>query len=323
MATGSLAGGVLVVAITLCGACFQTPAPGLPCGPDIACPPGESCVAGTCQVEAGAADARPAGGIDAPPGPDGDLDGIPDHLDLCPSVADPGQFDEDLDQLGDACDLCPFRAVGAGGDVDADGDGVGDACDPGPEQHEWVYFTGFGVDDGQWTHSGGNWEVGGGSLTQSRSQTDLASARLPASMFTAPGVTLTVGGRVTEVGGTGRYLWLSVGEQGVGVDQTYLTCTHNTPTTGASIVAIEQFVMGDYNVVTSVPAAPLVSGGFELVAQSEPGGAKGVVRCTIGLSTGERLSLSLVAPQPTTGARGVYVEDLAVALDWAAVIALR
>jgi hypothetical protein len=233
------------------------------------------------------------------------------------------QFDEDLDQLGDACDLCPFRAVGAGGDVDADGDGVGDACDPGPEQHEWVYFTGFGVDDGQWTHSGGNWEVGGGSLTQSRSQTDLASARLPASMFTAPGVTLTVGGRVTEVGGIGRYLWLSVGEQGVGVDQTYLTCTHNTPTTGASIVAIEQFVMGDYNVVTSVPAAPLVSGGFELVAQSEPGGAKGVVRCTIGLSTGERLSLSLVAPQPTTGARGVYVEDLAVALDWAAVIALR
>jgi cysteine-rich repeat protein len=42
--------------------------------------------------------------------PDDDGDGIPDGLDNCPGVANPGQEDADHDGIGDACDRCPNRA---------------------------------------------------------------------------------------------------------------------------------------------------------------------------------------------------------------------
>jgi cysteine-rich repeat protein len=59
--------------------------------------------------------------------PDADDDGIPDGLDNCPDVPNPGQEDADGDGLGDACD--PDPDCNAPVPADADGDGVDDVCD--------------------------------------------------------------------------------------------------------------------------------------------------------------------------------------------------
>ncbi|MCB9689478.1 MAG: thrombospondin type 3 repeat-containing protein, partial [Alphaproteobacteria bacterium] len=50
---------------------------------------------------------------------DADGDGWCDHLDVCPSVADPDQADGDGDRVGDACDQC--RGNDRRGDTDGDG----------------------------------------------------------------------------------------------------------------------------------------------------------------------------------------------------------
>jgi hypothetical protein len=76
-----------------------------------------------------------------PPAPDADLDGVPDDIDNCPTVANPGQENNDGDALGDACDPdddndgindgadnCPL--VANSGQENADADALGDACDP-------------------------------------------------------------------------------------------------------------------------------------------------------------------------------------------------
>jgi len=57
-----------------------------------------------------------------------DGDGLLNHLDNCPLVANPDQEDEDLDEVGDSCDNC-IDITNADQD-DADGDGSGDLCDP-------------------------------------------------------------------------------------------------------------------------------------------------------------------------------------------------
>jgi len=61
---------------------------------------------------------------------DNDADGIPDHCDNCPGIANPGQEDSDNDGIGNACDNCP--AVANTDQIDTDGDGLGDLCDPCP-----------------------------------------------------------------------------------------------------------------------------------------------------------------------------------------------
>jgi cysteine-rich repeat protein len=68
---------------------------------------------------------------------DGDHDGVPDDMDLCPDVAletDPAyttESDADGDGRGDACDNCPGDANAD--QLDSDGDGIGDVCDPLPD----------------------------------------------------------------------------------------------------------------------------------------------------------------------------------------------
>lgn len=87
-----------------------------------------SLVAGCGRIGFDAA-AGPAAADALPPDQDLDLDGVPNALDDCPTVANTDQHDEDHDARGDACDGCPHLADDA---ADADGDGVGDACDPSP-----------------------------------------------------------------------------------------------------------------------------------------------------------------------------------------------
>ena len=72
------------------GACVETVGGKLHsvCLTDEDCPPGSTC--------------EPLAIV--PASPDTDADGVPDHLDVCPRDADPGQGDGDGDGTGDACD---------------------------------------------------------------------------------------------------------------------------------------------------------------------------------------------------------------------------
>lgn len=105
------------------------------------------------------------------PGPDVDLDGIPDAIDNCLHVANADQLDTDLDHLGDACDgdadsdgmkdswelsygLDPTNPDDAIADADQDGLANGeeyqDGTDPqiaNPEPESWPT---------SWTQAGGN-----------------------------------------------------------------------------------------------------------------------------------------------------------------------
>ncbi|MCP4290119.1 MAG: DUF11 domain-containing protein, partial [Gammaproteobacteria bacterium] len=71
---------------------------------------------------------------------DSDGDGVPDDLDNCPNVANPGQEDADNDGFGDVCETCPndpdkteAGICGCGvTDTDSDGDGIADCNDECP-----------------------------------------------------------------------------------------------------------------------------------------------------------------------------------------------
>ena len=79
-------------------------------------------------------------------GMDTDGDGVPDSVDKCPTVPNPGQEDTDGNGVGDACNAFEDRDGDEFSDAldncpndinptqsDRDGDGVGDDCDPFPD----------------------------------------------------------------------------------------------------------------------------------------------------------------------------------------------
>lgn len=76
------------------------------------------------------------------PSPDGDNDGVPDAVDVCPGFDD--TLDADADGLPDACDIC----AGANDAVDTDGDGVPDGCDICAGWNDTAETDGDGVPDG-------------------------------------------------------------------------------------------------------------------------------------------------------------------------------
>ncbi len=61
---------------------------------------------------------------------DGDSDGVPDAVDICPGQDSAMGVDSDLDLLADACDNCPSDPNSD--QADGDGDGVGNVCDNCP-----------------------------------------------------------------------------------------------------------------------------------------------------------------------------------------------
>jgi hypothetical protein len=154
------------LAIVLLLGCYDPSfASNVPCDPLAAqCPNGEQCLpAGTgytCGGMQGSGTARD-GNSSSPdaydPFGDDDGDGVPNGVDNCPEVPNPGQENEDGDAWGDACDLCPPYASAT--QVDTDGDGVGDECDPRPTTpgDKIILFEGFhhGVP------SGSGWQLYG------------------------------------------------------------------------------------------------------------------------------------------------------------------
>lgn len=110
--------------------------------------------------------------VDAPDAPDGDIDGdgVVNRLDNCPTVRNPGQYDEDGDGLGDVCDLCPHLGVATD---DSDGDGLGNLCDPDSLAVDCVVlFDGFNDKLTAWggsTTVSGSVTLNNGSLTSKTS----------------------------------------------------------------------------------------------------------------------------------------------------------
>jgi len=98
--------------------------PVIDAGPDT-CAPTDIDQRGVPRLQGDSCD---IGSVEVAPDTDGDL--LPDPLDNCTDVVNPGQIDTDGDGVGDLCDNCPLVSNSDQGD--GDGDGAGNACDCHP-----------------------------------------------------------------------------------------------------------------------------------------------------------------------------------------------
>ena len=137
-------------------------------------------------IDAMLADAAP----DANPDLDGD--GVPNAIDNCPTVPNPGQENEDGDRFGDACDSCPAYAHDT--PSDPDGDGVSDECDPRPNTpgDAIVLFEGFhaGVPAG-WA-TGGTWTAANDAVSVGQSTRPFLSTTITSTQHETISAGLTV-----------------------------------------------------------------------------------------------------------------------------------
>jgi hypothetical protein len=216
------------------------------------------------------------------PWPDRDGDGVPDHLDNCPDVYNPEQYDEDGDGIGDACDNCPHVYNPDQADMGetilgGEPDGVGDACDPRPflGGDEIVLFDGFNGDtlDPAWSvyFGGDTWSVSGGALHQ----TSVEGAKV---LFFHLGLEKRIAAHTTMVidevrdgttaprgGGVALY-YLNNGAEGSG----YL-CQH-TQDGGITWQTIARLVTGETFIVEFAELLPVATGiGHRIRARNTVG----------------------------------------------------
>lgn len=197
--------------VMLASGCFSPhPPEGAACDPQLPnCPSGQRCLLRAGGYACGTGVEAEVDAENRPP-EDVDDDGIPDALDICPTVADPAQHNEDGDRFGDACDPCP--PIANDDPADPDGDGVGDACDPNPMTpgDHVALFDGFHAGISGW-HAFGSWSVAGDDVSVEVGDGTHASLVMPEPM--AGRRTVMAGFTVTALNGTFGYAGLGVIDQ--------------------------------------------------------------------------------------------------------------
>lgn len=298
----------LAAALALALGCYNPHiASDVPCNPSAPeCPPGQQCV----LIGGGfACSASPGSGITLPDAAtdDDDRDGVPNGIDNCPTVFNPGQENEDQDAWGDACDLCPPYASTA--QTDTDGDMVGDKCDPHPKNaiDHFLLFEGF--------HAGVPTSAGWTATGEIAGSGDSVFAFANGSSAAGLAWAFTQGGRETI---TTQFTLLEPGSEPIAavVDTADTTASSGV----ACVVGIDSMGSG-FQAIVELPAgttltsqADTITAGVVHQLAIERNGQEYECEDFTGGSTnvvGSTSTLTSTAPQ-----LGILVNDAFVQFDW-------
>ena len=268
---------------------------GAPC--TTACPTGQECRAGRCELP-GADEPDAASGNG-----DRDGDGLADDADNCEAVANADQHDEDHDGRGDACDVCP-HLVDDG--ADRDGDGVGDACDPNPDigGDRIAVFDPLTGPRSAWVELEREWTY--------------ASDQLHANGFgtsTYAGLAATTGNSRIVVGG--HVTWGAVPPRQISVEfgrpSVYHYCEWYQDS-GGPYAGLTRADNGTFDSLDRQNLPALESGAFTVVADERA--AAHTASCSMSLA-GRVDQVGAPTPDSTAGDRiGLNVEHAGVDLDY-------